>query len=43
MQIRDMNKTEGFSIVINGRIYDEREKAGSIIQTMLMRQSGISR
>jgi len=35
MQIRDMNKTEGFSIVINGRIYDEREKAGSIIQTML--------
>ncbi len=35
IQIRDMNKSKDFSIILNGRIYDEREKAGSLIQTML--------
>jgi len=35
MQLRDMHKSQDFSIILNGKIYDEREKAGSLIQTML--------
>lgn len=35
VQIRDMYKSQDFSIILNGKIYDEREKAGSLIQTML--------
>lgn len=35
MQIRDMYKSQDFSIILNGKIYDEREKAGSLILTML--------
>ena len=30
-----MHKCQNFSIILNGKIYDEREKAGSLIQTML--------
>ncbi|MCX7748219.1 MAG: DEAD/DEAH box helicase family protein [Clostridia bacterium] len=35
LQVRNMNKISDFSIVLNGKIYTEREKAGSLIQTML--------
>lgn len=34
IQIRDMHKSQEFSIILNGKIYDEREKAGSLIQSM---------
>jgi hypothetical protein len=33
--IRDMNKNQDFYINLNGKIYSEHEKAGSVIQTML--------
>lgn len=35
IQKRDMHKTQDFSIILNGKIYDERDKAGSLIMTML--------
>lgn len=35
IQIRDMHKSKEFSIILNGKIFDEREKAGSIIQAKL--------
>lgn len=35
MQVRDMNRSKEFSIVLNGKIYDEREMAGRIVESML--------
>lgn len=35
IQCRDMNATEDFKITINGKIFDEREKAGLYIQTLI--------
>ncbi len=34
---RDMNKTEEFQININGKFFDEREKAGTYLQVLLSR------
>lgn len=33
--LRDMNKTEDFHITINGKLFDEREKAGVFIQSLI--------
>ncbi|MFZ5966191.1 MAG: helicase-related protein [Bacillota bacterium] len=34
---RDMNKTEDFKIIINGKLFDEREKAGTMLTLLCSR------
>jgi hypothetical protein len=35
ISLRDMNRTEDFHITINGKLFDEREKAGIFIQSLI--------